>query len=54
MVLFHLFPNFISGIANVTRELKKKLLKAMKERQKINEVFLKNIHVDDKKNTTLI
>ena len=54
MVLFHLFPNFISGTANITRELKKKLLKAMNERQKFNEIFLKNIHADGKKNTTLI
>lgn len=54
MALFYLFPNFISGTANITKELKKKLLKAIEERQKFNDVFLKKIHADGKKNTTLI
>ena len=50
MTLFYLFPNFVLGTANVARELMKKLLKAMEERQK----FLKKIHADGKKNKTLI
>ena len=53
MTLFYLFPNFVLGTANVARELMKKLLKAMEERQKFNEIFLKKIHADGKKNKTL-
>ena len=54
MTLFYLFPNFVLGTANVARELMKKLLQAMEERQKFNEIFLKKIHADGKKNKTLI
>ena len=54
MTLFYLLPNFVLGTANVARELMKKLLKAMEERQKFNEIFLKKIHADGKKNKTLI
>ena len=45
-----LFPNFVSSIASATRELKKKLSKAMEEREKFNELFLEKIHADGKKN----
>lgn len=54
MTLFYLFRNFVLGTANVARELMKKLLKAMEERQKFNEIFLKKIHADGKKNKPLI